>query len=483
MRTKIICLFLLLTTVICGQGRGDCKSPQTVHILAVNDMHAALENMPRLAAVADSLRELYPSLLVLSAGDNRTGNPFNDMYKPSGYPMVALMNQIGFNASVVGNHDFDMKSLPRTIGESNFRYLCANVGSGEARTDTMPPLRVLPYQVFDVEGVRVGIIGIIEVNPQKGHPDTQPDNITGLTFDDPLETVKRYEWLSHQCDATILLSHDGYRNDTLTAHACPWLDLIIGGHTHKQLTGDERINGTLITQNSNKLRRATHITLTVDSGRVCDSKAEYIDLRKFTRENALVAAMVQFFSDNPDFQRVLAQASTPIDDIYEMGCMVCDAIMHGTGAEMALQNYRGVRKDFLPVGDITVKDVLTIDPFGNAAYVLTLTGEELFQLVKQYSRMEVAHFPHLGGLRAVVKLDKNDPQKIVSFDLCTADGKRLNKKHIYHVATNAYVAAACRHYSITNIERLNRETADMIMKFLEGQGTVSYQGVKRIEFR
>ena len=150
---------------------------------------------------------------------------------------------------------------------------------------------------------------------------------------------------------------------------------------------------------------------------------------------------------------------------------------------MALQNYRGIRKDSLPIGDITVKDVLTIDPFGNAAYVLTLTGEELFQLVKQYSRMEVAHFPHLGGLRAVVKLDKNDPQKIVSFDLRTVDGKRLNKKHIYHVATNAYVAAACRHYSITNIERLNRETADMIMKFLEEQGTVSYQGVKRIEFR
>ena len=111
MRTKIICLFLLLASVIYGQQQGDGKSPQTVHILAVNDMHATLENMPRLAAIADSLRNLYPSLLVLSAGDNRTGNPFNDMYKPSGYPMVALMNQIGFNASAVGNHDFDWSDV------------------------------------------------------------------------------------------------------------------------------------------------------------------------------------------------------------------------------------------------------------------------------------------------------------------------------------------------------------------------------------
>ena len=100
-----------------------------VHILAANDMHATIEAMPRVAAVADSLRRLYPSLLVLSAGDNRTGNPFNDMYKPSGYPMVALMNQIGVNASALGNHDFDMESLPGLIGLSNFRYLCANVQS------------------------------------------------------------------------------------------------------------------------------------------------------------------------------------------------------------------------------------------------------------------------------------------------------------------------------------------------------------------
>ena len=464
-RIKTICLFLLLATAIYGQRR-------EVHILAVNDMHAALEYMPRLAAIADSLRELYPSLLVLSAGDNRTGNPFNDMYKPSGYPMVALMNQIGVNASALGNHDFDMESLPGLIGLSNFRYLCANVS----------PLRVLPCQVFDVEGLRVGIIGIIQVNPQKGYPDTHPDNLEGLTFDDPLETVKRYEWLSHECDATILLSHNGYRNDTVTANVCPWLDLIIGGHSHKQLNGDERVNGILITQNTNKLKKATHITLTVDSGRVCDTKAEYIDVRNFSHENALVAGMVRFFSDNPDFRRVLAQAATPIDDIYEMGCLVCDAIMYETGAEMALHNHRGIRKENLPVGDITVKDVLTIDPFGNAAYVLTLTGDELFQLVKRYSRMEVSHFPHLGGLKAKVKLDKNDPLKITDFELRTPDGKRLDKKHTYHVATNAYVAAACKHYGITP-ERLNCETAALIMKYLEEQGTVSYQGVKRIEFR
>ena len=68
-----------------------------IHILAANDMHAQIEVFPQLAALADSLRTIDPSLLIFSAGDNRTGNPINDKYILQGYPMVALMNQVGFN--------------------------------------------------------------------------------------------------------------------------------------------------------------------------------------------------------------------------------------------------------------------------------------------------------------------------------------------------------------------------------------------------
>ena len=78
-----------------------------LHILSINDPHAAIEQFPRLGFVADSLRTLYPDLLVLSAGDNRSGDPINDMFEIPAYPMVALMNQVGFHATVVGNHEFD----------------------------------------------------------------------------------------------------------------------------------------------------------------------------------------------------------------------------------------------------------------------------------------------------------------------------------------------------------------------------------------
>ena len=108
-RYSLIVLALLITSTVLGQKK-------EVHILAVNDMHAQLDVFPQLAALIDSLRAEDPSLLVFSAGDNRTGNPVNDKYRIPAYPMVALMNLTGFNGSALGNHEFDVHSLSRLIG-------------------------------------------------------------------------------------------------------------------------------------------------------------------------------------------------------------------------------------------------------------------------------------------------------------------------------------------------------------------------------
>ena len=63
-----------------------------VVILSVNDMHASIDQFPKFAAMVDSLRAVYPDLLLFSAGDNRTGNPVNDQYAPINYPMIEFIN-------------------------------------------------------------------------------------------------------------------------------------------------------------------------------------------------------------------------------------------------------------------------------------------------------------------------------------------------------------------------------------------------------
>lgn len=459
----LLLVFLLLTATAHAEKR-------EVHILSTNDMHAALEAMPQLAAIADSLRTLYPNLLVFSAGDNRTGNPLCDQYEIPAYPIVALMNQIGFNGSALGNHEFDANSLPRLIGLSNFRYICANI-----HTSPESGISCVPYQVFDVEGLKVGVIGSIELS-SRGIPDTHPNNLHGVSFTQPMEAVAQYEWLSRECNATILLSHTGYEADVEMAKAFSWLDLIIGGHTHKQLKGNEVVNGILITQNRHKLHRATHITLTVDSGRVVGKQAEYIDVKQFPKKNELVEEVVHYFSDNPAFRRVLAQAEAPFDNDQELAIMVCDAYKDRFNADIAIENHGGVRIEHFPAGDIRVLDVLAMEPFDNNAVELTLTGEELRQLLQSYSRGSIWHFPYLSGLVCELTPDPADPQKLKSFRMLKLNGTKFDMKRTYRVVTNSYVASVSKTLREEQKHDTNVQTSDIIMRYLETQGKVNYQG-------
>ena len=92
-------------------------------------MYGAIDNFPRLAFIVDSLRSLYPNMLLVSAGDNQTGNPVNDQYPEKGLPMIVLMNATGFNLSAVGNHEFDtgIKDFGKLISQAKFPFLCASL--------------------------------------------------------------------------------------------------------------------------------------------------------------------------------------------------------------------------------------------------------------------------------------------------------------------------------------------------------------------
>jgi 2',3'-cyclic-nucleotide 2'-phosphodiesterase (5'-nucleotidase family) len=283
----------------------------------------------------------------------------------------------------------------------------------------------------------------------------------------------------------MLLSHVGFEGDKEIAKACPWLDLIVGGHSHTQLTAAEPLhNGVLITQNAMRLPQATHITLLVDStGKVVAKGADYIDVLHYPKKNVVLEGMVDAFAQNPAFKRVLARMETPFVTTWEVGSMVCDAFRHKAGADVGLCNYRGVRVESLPAGDFTVYNALQIDPFDNAIALLTLTGEQLEQLIIDNSRMETYHFPHISGLKAVLTIDKDNPLAIKKISLRTSDGKRLDPKRTYLVATNTYLVATSKIIDPSTVRILNVQTTDAIMEYMEQQGTVSYQGDPRITLR
>ena len=472
-RSILLWLALLLAHFSYSQNR-------EVHILAANDMHATIEAFPQLAGIADSLRTLYPSLLILSAGDNRTGNPKNDMFRISSFPMVTLMNQVGFDATALGNHEFDVNSLPPLMTYSAFSYICANIFPSEEAG-----LHIVPTKVFDVDGIKVGIIGAIQVNAQ-GRPDTHPDNVKGIRFAQPKNIVGQYEEFSHQCDATILLSHIGYDADVEMAETYPWLDLIIGGHSHTQLSEDEPLhNGVLITQNKNKLQKVTHITLTIKDGKVTDKKAEYIDVKSFSQKNRMVEVMVEYFSNNPMFKRVVGYAETPFKTKDELNYLMCDAFLHEGKADISIVNNGGVRLDSLAVGDITMQDVLSMDPFYNEAVEMHLTGEEIIKILTTYSRGSLYHLPRVAGAICEATVDKNDKNKdrLKSIRLKTLDGEEFDIHKTYKVVTNSYMQSACKSYVGDPGQSLNIQTSVMLTNYLESLGVIKCKGTRYMKVK
>ena len=445
-----------------------------VTILSVNDMHATIDQFPKLAAIADSLRALYPSLLILSAGDNCTGNPYSDRYKEPSYPMTALMNAVGFHASAMGNHEFDLKpeGFRRQASRSTFRYLCANLIAPDSL-----PMPVLPYQIFDCEGVRVGVLGVVQRGAQ-GTPDTHPDNVRGLRFLPEEETIRRYAGLRDSCEVAILLSHCGYEADQQWAEKFPFWDVIIGGHTHTKVAGNTFQGNVLITQAENKLRYATLTQIKLSDGKVVSKTSELIDVRAASHEQELATAMLDYFSHNEALAQVLTQVEADLTTYEELGTLMVDAYRAESGAEIALLNAGGVRYDNQPKGPMTVGDVLRLDPFGNESLLYQLTGKEVEQLLIECRAADGCGAPYVSGISYRLVADKTDPAQVKQLQIYDEAGRKLNRKKSYTVMVSSYVAAICPLLSDKPAQRLYTQTADLIIRFLSKQSTINYQGIK-----
>ena len=471
-------LLIIWVSVFTLLGLNSCEfqtkpsSPVTLAVLTVNDMHSAIDNMPKFAALVDSLRTVYPDLLVLSAGDNRTGNPINDQYDPTSYPMIAMMNKVGFKASSVGNHEWDgsVPALQANIEQADFPFLCANINIPEGVN-----LDVKPYVIIEQQGLRIAVLGLIELRAD-GFPGAHPVHFKNLTFRRPDVVLPEYQFLRDQADVVILLSHVGFEEDVDMAMQNPWLDAILGGHTHTLVEFPQKHNGVVVTQAGSSLSHATLTLFTVDKGKVTDVKATTLDVKHYKKENAEMRAMLDEFNNNPRFNEALATAITPFDRREELGCLVTDGMRWYTGADFAIENTGGIRIDDLKAGPISVKDVYNIDPYGNDVVVYTMTGEQLEGFL-MHSFMANGDWPSfISGMTYTVNTDaKGKPKSVV----IKPDQGRYSKNKEYKVAINSYMASTVRFESVDEGQSQFMTSEEMVIQYLREQKTVSYKGVRR----
>ncbi|MCQ2243870.1 MAG: bifunctional metallophosphatase/5'-nucleotidase [Bacteroidaceae bacterium] len=445
-------------------------------IIGINDLHAAVQNFPKFAYLVDSIRKANPDkeVLVMSAGDNRTGNPVNDSYSEPNLPMIEMMNAVGFNVSSMGNHECDhsVESFVNTINKSQCTYVVANMHPADS-----VKMHVQPFKLFEHQGVRIGVIGIVQIN-NMGIPDCHPSKVEGIRFSDPLKALDKYKWLRDQCDVYISLNHMGLENDTLIADNHPEIDLMICGHSHDLVPGMMR-NGVMICQAKRDVKYFNEIDIKVRGGKVVEKKNKLIDIRATKNFDAKVQAMLDKFSDNPLLNRVVAQATKPFTKKEELGCMMADANRIIAGADISVSNAGGVRYEEKEAGNIIVNDIYRLDPFGNELYTIEITGNELKALLEELPITDEYGPCYVSGFQYTIVADgKNGEYKVKK--MLTADGKKFNMNKTYKLALNSYVYSTNKAVSSKPFFNTYKTTADALIEYLEKEKTVDYTGAHRV---
>ncbi len=185
----------------------------------------------RLAAKVKAVRSENPNTLVLHAGDAVQGTLYFTRYE--GEADFTLLNAIGFDAMVTGNHEFDKgpELLSDMIDMADFPIIAANM---DLSNEPFLAGKIPPYIIKEISGVKVGIIGLI--TPETPVISSPGSNITFLD-QIPVAQQKVAELESQGISKIIVLSHMGYEEDIALAEAVEGIDVIVGGHSHT-LLGD-----------------------------------------------------------------------------------------------------------------------------------------------------------------------------------------------------------------------------------------------------
>ena len=215
-------------------------------ILHTNDVHSRVDPFPmdgsrnqglggaaRRASWINKVRRQEEHVLLFDSGDIFQGTPYFNFF--NGEIEIKLMNEMGYDAATIGNHDYDagIDRLAEMIDASDFNFLNVNYDL----RDTVLDRKVLPYKIFEKGPLKIGVLGagiaLEGLVPKSLYKNTR--------YLDPVQPVNKTAALLKNemgCDYVVVLSHLGFRyrdekiSDVTLAENSSHVDLILGGHTH-----------------------------------------------------------------------------------------------------------------------------------------------------------------------------------------------------------------------------------------------------------
>ncbi|MDN7133511.1 5'-nucleotidase C-terminal domain-containing protein [Halomonas sp. MC140] len=396
----------------------------TLTIFHTNDLHGRTDQYPYLMTALNDAREQYGEGLLLDAGDIFSGTLYFNEFQ--GQDALEFMNLMGYDAFVPGNHEFDLgdpeeghPALAAFFAGADFPILGANLDFsaapefadilGESLSADAQAGKLYDGIIIEHRGERIGLFGL---STQDSETISSPGQVTISDYQQAAEAmVASFE--DQGVNKIIALTHLGYDsdpsvgNDLLLAEKVAGVDIIIGGHSHTQVwppsllienAAGDALLPTVIGQAGEYGQYLGVMQVTFnESGTVVDVSGELLatdereadpdaaarlepytakieELRDTQVGAELMAALPNPRHGNGDAQSVRANETA-------LGNLITDAQLQAArqvapDTLLAIQNSGGIR-EALSHGDVTVGELIAVQPFGNRLALLDVTGAEL----------------------------------------------------------------------------------------------------------
>lgn len=407
------------------------------------------------ALVKGYINQFDTPYLLLDSGDYTSGTL--EAKESKGAVSVEIMNEMGYTATTIGNHEGDFKedAMLKNLKSFNFDVLAANVY--DKKTGTYPE-GVKPYNIYEVGGKKIAVIGIAK--------DPLPNSKRIKTSRGRKELKKAlYELSSKPHDATILIIHNSFADDkhekeTTNGQIIDGLegiDLVLGGHAHKIINGirakvNSAVNtgidgkGLRFAESGCETKGLSHIILDFDdeTGKLKDIKTKYVELNTaLFKPDQDIEKFVET-KRAPGVDTAIGKAQEDIkvrsgkDDELDspLGNLFADIIKtQAPKADFALHNTGGVRVDIIK-GDITKRDVISAFPFPNKVMLVRVNGAFIKKLIAKSIHEKRSLFQFSKNVKIQYRW-KHNRAELVSVKI---NGQNLDKDKMYLVAVNDYIA-------------------------------------------
>jgi 2',3'-cyclic-nucleotide 2'-phosphodiesterase (5'-nucleotidase family) len=393
-------------------------------------------------------RAAAPNTITTFGGDLISPSIMSGLLR--GSQMVDMLNAVGTDIAVLGNHEFDFgPDLLRTrLGESHFPWLATNVRN--AAGAQLPG--TVDYVIREVAGFKIGFFGIL--TPETIGLSSPGADVRFLPFVDTAREAVRV-LRERGADIVVGLTHLNIAEDREIVRTVPGIALLLGGHDHDPITFLE--GNTLIFKAGHDAfyLGVVELTLTRQPPAAGSSGPATVDVTHAWRTipvrgvaaDAQVGELVQRYTQRLDTELnvEIGTVARPLDSrrvqVREaeaaIGNLIADAIRASTGADVGLMNGGGIRGDrtYDPGYHFTRRDVMTELPFGNVTVVLELKGSDLLEALENgVSRVEErqGRFPQVSGVRFTYDPSRPAMHRITEV---TVNGQPLDPNRMYKVAT------------------------------------------------